>query len=85
MVDYLNLSPIHRYRELFLEDQSELEAFNAQRLYAPFLWGRALSPDDHDDFFSAIVQTLCGPPTQCTDRSLVMKVRGTKRLNTYIC
>jgi len=32
------------YRDPLLEDQAELEDFNHHQLYAPFLWGKAVSP-----------------------------------------
>jgi len=62
------------YRELFLEDWKELASFNTQRLYAPFVWGRILSPDDHAIFFPTIIKSLCGPTSQRSDSSSVVKV-----------
>lgn len=64
-----------RYRELFFRDGgSELDAFNAQRLFAPFLWGKTICPDDHPAFFAAMVQVSCGSGLQNGECSLVLKV-----------
>lgn len=59
---------------MFLHGESELEAFNSQKLFAPFLWGKALCPDDHPAFFAAVVDALCGAGYQSGECSLVVKV-----------
>ena len=64
------------YSELFLEDPCELDAFNAQKLHAPLLWGKSVSSGDQAKFFSAVVQGLCGSAMQPTDNSLVVKVKA---------
>ena len=61
------------YCDLFLRDQGELDEFNSKRLYSPFLWGRAICPDDHPAFFAAVVQASCGVGSQSADISLVIK------------
>lgn len=63
-----------RYREMFLEDDSELEAFNIKRLYAPLLWGKAMCPGDHATFFAAIMQASCTTGSQATDHTMVVQV-----------
>jgi len=62
-----------RYRQIFLKDHTELDNFNNQHVYSPFLWGRAISPEDQPAFFAAVVQASCGRGPQSADISLVIK------------
>lgn len=64
----------YRYSELFLKDASELVDLNQQGFYAPFLWSRAVCPDEHPAFFSSVVRTSCGNQTSPTP-TLFFKVR----------
>jgi len=61
------------YHKLFIRDQAELDEFNANHLYSPFLWGRGICPEDHPVFFDAVVQASCADDAQSADISLVLK------------
>ena len=66
-----------KYRQLFLDDSQEmdeLDAFNSQRLYAPLLWGKTLSPESHATFFSAVVKASCSSAVESCDTSMLVKV-----------
>jgi len=66
-----------KFRELFLEDSpevDELDCFNSQRLYAPLLWGKTLSPEDHATFFAAVAKASYSKQAESCDTSLVVKV-----------
>jgi len=63
------------YHEHFLKE-GELAHFNARRLCGPLLWGKALSPENHPAFFSAVIQGLCSTDYPSGECSVQVKVRG---------